>query len=332
VIRLRLSVADVSRVRLAFAPLWEAVTSLRVLTGGSVTGLHGPWLSRVSSRLTDLDLDVLTAVVRPTGYLPDFLVPVPRRQGMGFDASLAALAATDPRLVAGELDHLSHHSLAMSGRGRAHRFALLRDLVAAPEEALARIVAALDGYWKAAVAPYWPRIRALLAADLDHRLREIATGGVRQLFGTLHPAVAFDGDTLTIVKYYDGTADLRHRGLLLVPCVFAWPDVLVRTADPQPAITYAPRGLGRLWETQPTGRQAALAGVVGRSRATILAQLDVPASTSHLASQLDLAAPTVNLHLKALREAGIVATHRDGHSVLYRRTPLGDQLLAGGAS
>lgn len=53
-------------------------------------------------------------------------------------------------------------------------------------------------------------------------------------------------------------------------------------------------------------------------------------TTTQLAHHLDLSAPTVNSHLKALFAAGIIAARRDGRSVLYTRTPLGEQLLAGG--
>jgi DNA-binding transcriptional ArsR family regulator len=332
VIRLRFSVEDLSQVRFAFSPVWEAVTSLRTLTTGSTTGLHAPWLAQVRPRLGNHhDLDLLTAVVRPAGYLPDFLHPLPPRRAPSFDTSMTMLAATDPRLVASELAHLAQHPIAMRGPGLGHRRALLDELIADPEAGLARIVAALDGYWRLSIEPHWPRMRALLHADLAHRLQELATGGVRQLFRTLHPAVSFHRDTLSIVKYYDGTADLNQRGLLLIPCVFAWPDVIVRTADPQPAVTYSPRGLGRLWESRTGTLGSPLAGVLGDSRAAILAQLDLPMSTTHLAGQLDLAAPTVNVHLKALDRAGIVTSHREGRTVLYQRTPLGDQLIAAAA-
>lgn len=52
-------------------------------------------------------------------------------------------------------------------------------------------------------------------------------------------------------------------------------------------------------------------------------------STTQLACQLNLAAPTLSVHLKALHGAGIVSAGRDGRSVLYQRTPLGDSLLNG---
>jgi len=168
----------------------------------------------------------------------------------------------------------------------------------------------------------------LLRADLTHRLDELATGGVARLFRTLHPSVAMREDLLTIVKYYEGRARLRGRGLLLVPCAFVWPDVLVSTADPRPSLTYSPRGLGRLWESAPDTGESPLAAVVGRTRATILALLELPMSTTQLAAQLELRAPTLNVHLKSLQAAGILTAHRDGRAVLYQRTPLGDQLVA----
>ncbi|MEV0406146.1 hypothetical protein [Actinoallomurus sp. NPDC050550] len=93
-------------------------------------------------------------------------------------------------VVAAELSHLARHPIAMQGPGRGHRRTVLDSLVADPQAGLARIVAALDGYWRVAVAPYWPRIRALLHADLAHRLQGLSAGGVRQLLRNLHPAVS----------------------------------------------------------------------------------------------------------------------------------------------
>ena len=116
-----------------------------------------------------------------------------------------------------------------------------------------------------------------------------------------------------------------------MPCVFTWPDVIVSTADPMPSLTYPPRGLGTLWETgKAATADAPLAAVVGGARATILILLDLPMSTTQLAARLGCAPPTVNVHLKALAKAGIVTARRDGRMVLYRRTPLGDQLVAAG--
>ncbi|HEY3035840.1 MAG TPA: DUF5937 family protein, partial [Streptosporangiaceae bacterium] len=224
-IRLRFSIEDFTRIHFAFCPVRETVLSVRALSTGSPNGLHAPWLRRVRPRLEDLDLELLTAVVRPTGYIPDFLLPSPSRRDSTFESGLAQVAATSTQAAASQLSHLAGHRIAQSGPGKARRVELLHELIDAPPAGLARIVTELERYWHVAVAPYWPRIRALLQADLAHRLEELASGGVRQLFRRLHPLVSFHRDTLQITKYYTGHADLRQRGLLLVPCVFAWPDV-----------------------------------------------------------------------------------------------------------
>jgi DNA-binding transcriptional ArsR family regulator len=330
VIQLQFTTDDIGRIRFAFSPVWETVTSVRALSTDSPNGLHGPWLDMVRPVLGDLDLELLTAVVRPSGYIPDFLVPPPSRRWSSFDSGLAQIAASAPEVVAEQLSHLAEHPLAQRGPGRARRALVLGALIDEPAAGLARIVRALDRYWHAAVSPYWSRIRALLQIDLTYRLEQLASGGVQQLFRTLHPIVSFDGDTLRIKKHERCHTHLRQRGLLLVPCAFAWPDVIVRTADPfTPTVTYSPRGLGQLWQAPDAGANSPLANVLGRTRATILSQLDLPMSTTQLACQLNLTAPTLNVHLKTLQAAGIVSARRDGRAVLYRRTRLGDLLLAG---
>lgn len=305
--------------------------SLRTLTApGTGAQLHLPWRRAVGGRLAGLDLSLLTALVRPAGYIPDFLVPSPQRRSVAFATALAQVAAADPAEVAAQLRHLAGHRVAQQGPGRAERIRLLHRLAAAPGAGLATIVRELERYWHAAVAPFWPRISALLGADVAHRLETLADGGATQLLRTLHPSVSFERDTLRVVKYFEGHADLGGRGLLLVPCAFAWPDVIVLTAHPSvPTVSYSPRGLGRLWEQHPTPHRSALAEVVGRTRATLLAQLDLPMSATQIATQLGLTAPTLNVHLHALRAAGILAARREGRHVLFSRTALGEQLLAG---
>lgn len=329
VIHLHLGVEDLGQIRFAFSPAWETVTSLRTLGAAADTGLHGRWLRAVRPRLGQADMGLLTAVVRPRGYIPDFLHPFPPRRAPSFEAGLAQIGASDPQLVAAELTHLAEHPLAQQGPGLQARLDLLGRLIANPVAGLARIVAELERYWKIALAPYWPRVRSLLDADLAFRLDQLAAGGVQQLLSTLHPLVSIDRDTVRVVKYYEGHADLHRRGLLLIPCAFAWPDVLVRTADPQPALTYAPRGLGRLWETPHPQHRSPLGNVLGHTRATLLGQLDLPMTTTQLATLLGLTAPTLNAHLKALQAAGLVSSRRDGRSVLYARSELGERLLAG---
>ncbi len=333
-IHLHFAAADLTRVRFAASPLWETITSLRTLgKDRQGTHLHRAWCDRMrdraGGRLGVRDLELLTALIRPAGYIPDFLVPSPPRRSVRFEEAVRQVAGADPDVVAGELAHLASHRVAQQGPGRAERRAILQSLVDRPDAGIGRVTEALDAYHRAAIAPDWPRIEALLHDDIAYRLQALADGGVDQMMRDLHPSVTFADQTLHVVKYYEGHADLGGRGLLLVPCAFAWPDVIVLTAQPNvPTVSYSPRGLGRLWQEHPTSAEPALSDVLGRTRAALLAQLDLPMSTTHAATQLALSAPTLSVHLQALRAAGMVTSRRDGRQVLYARTDLGDRLLA----
>jgi DNA-binding transcriptional ArsR family regulator len=58
----------------------------------------------------------------------------------------------------------------------------------------------------------------------------------------------------------------------------------------------------------------------------MLADLAAPRSAAELAERLSLSPATASRHLSALRDAGLVTGRREGRSVLYARTPLGDAL------
>nr|MDA8324532.1 helix-turn-helix domain-containing protein [Actinomycetota bacterium] len=76
----------------------------------------------------------------------------------------------------------------------------------------------------------------------------------------------------------------------------------------------------------PTGHSAALARLLGGTRAALLESLAEPASTQTLARRHDLAPSTVSAHLAALRDARLITGQRQRHAVLYRQTPLGAAL------
>src|SRR3981189_3681747 len=113
---------DLGRIRFASSPLWETVMSLRALTAPDTGAqLHMPWRRQVERRLADVDMGLLTVLVRPAGYIPDFLVPPPPRRSAAFTTALAQVAAGDPAEVARQLRHLAGHPIAQQGSRRARR-------------------------------------------------------------------------------------------------------------------------------------------------------------------------------------------------------------------
>jgi DNA-binding transcriptional ArsR family regulator len=146
----------------------------------------------------------------------------------------------------------------------------------------------------------------------------------------LHPSVQWSADRLTLPFSCCGPAgSLAGRGLVLVPSAFVGPErtMMVNRPGQMLQLCYPSRGVGVLWEQQPDRVPEAVAAVLGRSRALLLAELGAPASTTELSHRTGLSAAGVSQHLTALRAAGIVASHRAGRSVLYRRTDLADSLL-----
>jgi DNA-binding transcriptional ArsR family regulator len=67
--------------------------------------------------------------------------------------------------------------------------------------------------------------------------------------------------------------------------------------------------------------------VIGRGRARLLVEMRSPSSTTDLARRTGMTAGGVSQHLTALRGAGLVATHRQGRTVLNVRTTLAEALL-----
>jgi DNA-binding transcriptional ArsR family regulator len=189
-----------------------------------------------------------------------------------------------------------------------------------------RLADVLEAYWARAIEPVWPRIRTVLEADIAYRARRLTVGGPAALFADLSPSVTWRQPYLDVqVPGHDATFNLDGRGLLLVPSAFATGPVVSDREPWLPGVIYPARGIATLWEQAPPA-PGGLARLIGDSRAKMLADLAAPRSTTELATRLSLSPATTSHHLAALREAGLVTGRREGRSVLYARTALGDAL------
>ncbi|WP_431043093.1 DUF5937 family protein [Streptomyces sp. P1-3] len=324
--KLSFSTTDLAQTRFAVSPMWEVVTSFRLLhRAGTEPPPHRRWAAQVRPRLVEAGLDRgwLAALIPAAGYLADFLNPTPATPFPALAAELEAIRRTPPERVRADLDTLG------AGRGPV-RSPRVRLLYEAPEAALEKVATEIETFWELALAPYWARIRRLLEADVFHRARQVAEHGVAQVLDELHESVRWDDGSLRLVRRHCAlTRAEAGSGLLLVPSAFAWPRVLTRSVPPEPPqLAYPARGIGTLWEPRATASADAVAAVLGRSRTLLLTELDTPASTTQLARHSGLSAAGVSQHLTALRKAGLVTAHRTGRSVLYARTSVADALLA----
>jgi DNA-binding transcriptional ArsR family regulator len=316
---------DLARTRFAISPMYELVASLRTIREPDQGTLHLPWIREAIPIAARLDLDAAFAMIPTTaGYVPDFLTPPPSTPTVSFEEELELVRTTPAAQVRNDIGWL------LDGRPVAES---LRPLLERPRRALDRLARNMDEFWRQALEPHWPRIRALLEADLAYRSQRLTQGGPALLFTDLNPSVRWLGDRIEVDQMHEATVPLRDQGLLLVPSVFRWEKVGSITELPwQPTLLYPARGIGLLWEPGAPEPSEGLASVLGHTRATLLAALDAPTSTTRLAARLKISPGGISQHLGALREAGLVAGQRQGRTVLYARTELADRLLEGVAS
>ena len=148
---------------------------------------------------------------------------------------------------------------------------------------------------------------------------------------SLHPSVRIEAERLVIEKACRAGAVAPGLGLVLVPCAFAFPDLLfLDMPGHAPTLSYSPRGVGNLWRATPDPTGSALAALMGTTRAATLLLLDLPMTTTQLACHLDVSAPTMSEHLRVLARTGLVSATRRGREVLYARTTVSEELIAAG--
>lgn len=311
---------DLLRVRFATSPLWETVAALDVVLDPGAYPLHLGWARRTRGRLAGLDLGPLEALTRGRGYVPDFLSPRPSSPLADVADELALVRATPPDQVARELQW------AFDARRVP---AEVRAALADPLAARALLADLLEACWARLLAADWPRLRDLLDTDVAHRGRQLAAGGMERMVEDLHPGVRWSGSTLLVANEHEQRRALGGEGLVLLPSVFAWPRVFAVLDPPwQPTLIYPARGAALLWEEPADAAADALAGLLGRTRAALLASITEPASTTQLAARHGLTPGAVSQHLGVLAATGLARRARAGRAVLYAVTPLGSALLA----
>jgi DNA-binding transcriptional ArsR family regulator len=312
---------DVLSIRFACSPVWETQLAVRTFVDRRARAHHEPWHRLVADRLTRLDLTPLFAVLPLHGVVPDFLAPPPRTARPRLRDQLAEIRATPPTQVAHELE-LCRETV------ETPRYRVVLDgFLADPAAARDLLAARLQQAWVELVGPFWARVKTLLDRDVDHRARTLAGHGLRRVLDELHPRIRWTARGLSCLDRTGRTVELDERGLVLMPSAYLWPKVAAIVDEPwQPTIVYPARGTAGLWRA-PAPPPDALARLLGRTRALVLASLDEPLSTTALAALVELSPAGASRHLLALRDAGLVSATRHGHEVRYGRTDLGSALL-----
>ena len=323
-VHLHLSTLDLTKTRFAYSPLWETVMGYRVMLDSSRFAIHLPWVCEAQESTRDLDLRLLSALVQPRGYIPDFITPPPLTALPEFEGEISMLLATPPQTVQRETLKLLE--------GRPDLRDQLEVFKCDPRGALLGVADELRIYWSSVLEPHWPRLRAMLENDILLRARNLALGGAEALFKDLNPLLRFSDGVLSLDQSLcsgdDGDLQLGGRGLLLMPSAFVWPKLsTILEGTWQPTLAYTPRGVANLWINDPPALAHSLELLLGQGRAQVLLSLEPPSSTLEIARRLGLAASGVSEHLSVLRSAGLTESQRRGRFVYYRLSQTGVALL-----
>jgi hypothetical protein len=322
-----LGVAELAETRFAVSPLSETVAALQQLGRQERRSLHLRWLRWASDELAARPLDLPRTWPLITGdrpSWPNFLVPAPAGAGASLDDDLAALCRTTARQVRVSLHRVFGDDLP----------APAAELAAHPAAGLRAIAAELRAAHDRLIAPHWPRIRAVLDADVAYRARQLAAGGAARLFADLHPDLRWADGRLILGGTQWQAERVVNRGpggLVLMPVALGSAYVLIKgNTATQTTVRYPARGVGALWTAGTRPPSAGLARLLGPMRAGLLEALRSPATTTDLARAFAVTPSAVSQHLRVLRENGLVARERSGRGVLYLTTPLGEALQGDG--
>jgi DNA-binding transcriptional ArsR family regulator len=312
-------VAELAATRFAISPLSETVSALQQVAGWDRRPANLRWLRWAADELAREPLELAHAgplVVTGRASWPSFLVPAPAGAGGSLDDDLAALRRTTAGQVRTSLERVFGDTPP----------ATVAELVARPAAGLRLVADELRAAHDRLVAPHWPRIRAVLDADVAYRARQLAAGGAARLFEDLHPSLTWSDGQLRLDAHKPGDRVVRRGpgGLVLMPVVLGPPHVLIKLhTSTQTTVRYPARGVGTLWTAGTRPPAGSAVRLLGRTRAELLEALRSPATTTDLARAFGVTPSAVSQHLAVLRASGLVARERTGRHVLYLTTPLG---------
>src|SRR5690242_13414498 len=186
------------------------------------------------------------------------------------------------------------------------------------------------------IQPYWHRIKATLHAEQAARRRTLTREGAARLLASLQgPRIRWRPPVLEIGMHSHVDMDLGGRGLAVIPSVFIGRDPSLHEnpndEDEMPRLILPAADAGRawIWERRRSPG-AALAALVGRNRAAVLASVADGCTTTELARRAGVSLAAASQHAAVLRGAGLIASRRQGSAVLHVLTPLGAELLQAG--
>jgi len=343
-IKLRLPAVDSDRVVVGVSPMSEACTSLHVLLHPWAHPLQHPWVREMRSLRADLKRDVRAWGFVYDSAAPDCFLPPNARSELTFDASLELLEAMEPQRAVYELvrpfffysqpasadiEALEDPKVHEFIRSRVDRYfpecrELLELALADPAELQRRAVAFLRRYWRESFAETWAELEPRLRAEAEELRAEVSAGRLFERLEPFRAELRTDARTGLLERQSRHEHEVevtRERPLLLLPSAYVWPHVRVNCDPPWPLALILPASFVAADAQRAPAPQplvSALKAAADPVRLQVLRLVTQrPRTTEELAPLVGLSVSGLSKHLRALTDAELVTSTRDGWYVLY---------------
>jgi DNA-binding transcriptional ArsR family regulator len=255
------------------------------------------------------------------------------------DEATELIAATAPDVLRRKVEFLAPFSQPARG---------IEAFVDGSREEAHRLAGIVANFHRRVVQPQWSLAVREVGTTYAIHQRTLADGGVADFLNRLHALIRWEPPVLSLGRYCadctpgrcsrhrlvdalyrEQVVRLDGRGLTIVPSLFASSPMLRydETTDLPCVLVYPIRSdwsvlVGDL------GRSSSLTRLLGGTRAAALEAIGSgPQSTSSLSRTLGVSIASASEHTAVLRAAGLVATTRDGGSVVHEATAAGLMLL-----
>lgn len=318
-LRLHFTAEDLLRVTFVSqpAPMMELITAVALLRRRSVPPVLGEWQRR-ARREYPAPARPLLSLVPPSGLAPMFLDPLSQGLEDGLDLVLSSPTAC---VQAGL------RRLYAAGQPQPQ---WVRQLAVQDGDAWRTLEDSLRLAYDCILADSWNRIQSAFDAERAWRTRLLAEQGLHATLAGLGPGGRWYGSTLVYDCPEDVEIPLTGHGVILVPSVLWQGRPLVAWNDDSASVLFYPATtpLPLLDAGNDRGTQDGLGVLLGRTRAAVLQLLVRERTTTEVAKHMDISKSSASDHTKALRQARLISTYRDGKAVWHCCTPLGLDLLA----
>lgn len=316
--RIHFTPDDLLHIRFAEepAPLLELGLALASLHRPAADPVFTRW-RREAARELPARARLLLDLIPPCGRGPQFLDPVVADVEEGFE-----------RVAAAPASRVRQEMARVAGLGRPVT-PWTRRVAAREPEAWEDLLAAVRIAHGSVLAEPWRRLRAGFHAEVTWRTSRWGRLGLGAALESLLPGSRLDGLIWHMAPQKQLDYHLDGHGLTLYPTAM-WSGQPLIASGPEnekllvyPALTPLPL-LPEPHDADPLGT------LLGRTRAQVLEALAAQRTTGNLAADLGISAASASQHATALREAGLVATRREGKAAWHECTALGAELLRTG--